>query len=129
MVFRDIGKYRCIVFNTGYTFQRQRVGGNLHHHILTARFFHAVQELLEIHYVRCGIVGYDGFFVNQYVDGTDHAAFIACAFQYLPDDIGAGSLSVGPGHSDHTHSLAGIIKKERHDDFHCFAHILNLQQR
>ena len=56
VVFRDIGQHRRVVFNTGYTFQRQRMGGNLHHHITAARFFHTVQEFLQIHYVRCSIM-------------------------------------------------------------------------
>ena len=42
MIFCDVGQHRRIIFNTGYTFQRQRVRGNLHHHILTARFFHTI---------------------------------------------------------------------------------------
>ena len=127
MVLREVGEHRRIKFDTGHTVLVERMGGNLHDHIVHALVPHDGQRVLQFHHIRRRIVNGEYFFLHHNLNGTDKPHLITSFAQDGADKIAGRGLAIGARNADYPHLLRRVVMEERHDNVQSRFQLRHLQ--
>ena len=105
VVLGEVGEHRHLEVEPVHPVLGQRMGGDLHHHILTARRRHLGQQRLELVGVRGGVFGGEGDGVDLVFHRADEPGPVAGGGKQMLDQKDAGGLAVGAGDADELHLL------------------------
>ena len=108
VVLSDVREGCCIILDAGHAVQCKGMGRDFHDTGVTVRLHHTVERLLQVHHIRCRIVGDFLLIPDHDVDGADEPDLVARTGQEVPQDIGGRRLAVRARDADHPH-LAGRI--------------------
>ena len=111
MILREIGKQRDIKMHPCYPLLCQRLGGDLHHAVRTARFYHLVEKLIEFVWVRGRQLRREHLVPHHILHRADQPRLIPRSIQDLLDQEGGGRLPVGACDPDQMKLFRRIFKK------------------
>ena len=104
MILGQIGEDAHRVADAIHPVQRQRVGGDLHHHMGAARIPHPGKELLDLKGLRRGPLRGEHLAADHVLVGADQAHLgPRRLLQNRLEQVGGGGLAVGAGDGHHGH--------------------------
>ena len=102
VILRQIRKNADAKADPLHPFLHQRMGGDLHHRVSTARIDHLGEQALQGQRVGRGALCRNGTFSDQVLIRADESDLRALrALQQLLDQTGRGRFAVRAGHTDH----------------------------
>ena len=123
MILRKIGKRADFEAHSRQPVQPQRVGGNLHHHVIYARVRHHAQLILRHQRIRRGQLRGNGFIADHAAHRADQTHLMPRFLQNRFDQEAGGGFSLRAGDADQVHFPRGISVELGGDVGQCLAHI------
>ena len=104
VILGQVREYRHIKVDARHALQRERMGGNLHHHMGAALLQHLPEQAVQLQTLGGGMFGVQELFADHVAVCADEADLSPRhRFQHMLHDVGGAGLAAGAGKADELH--------------------------